>query len=112
VACPLKRNRTPFFVADRKQQPLGHGAVAIHAITTSQHSIKPQPDQARHLRANRDRDLGAMSAAVNVDEEDDAGGTFLSDQAHVDYILTAEFDVDAGPIISHQYPEPLGGDVS
>ena len=34
-----------------------------------------------------------------------------SDQAHVDYILTAEFDVDAGPIISHQYPEPLGGDV-
>lgn len=33
------------------------------------------------------------------------------DQAHVDYILTAEFDVDAGPIISHQYPEPLGGDV-
>jgi Docking domain of Afi1 for Arf3 in vesicle trafficking len=53
-----------------------------------------------------------MSAAVNVGEEDDAGGTFLSDQAHVDYILTAEFDVDAGPIISHQYPEPLGGDVS
>jgi hypothetical protein len=34
-----------------------------------------------------------------------------SEQAHVDYILTAEFDVDAGPIISHQYPEPLGGDV-
>lgn len=33
------------------------------------------------------------------------------EQAHVDYILTAEFDVDAGPIISHQYPEPLGGDV-
>jgi len=28
-----------------------------------------------------------------------------SEQAHVDYILTAEFDVDAGPIISHQYPE-------
>jgi Docking domain of Afi1 for Arf3 in vesicle trafficking len=34
-----------------------------------------------------------------------------SEQAHVDYILTAEFDVDAGPVISHQYPEPLGGDV-
>jgi hypothetical protein len=35
----------------------------------------------------------------------------FNEQAHADYILTAEFDVDAGPIISHQYPEPLGGDV-
>ena len=34
------------------------------------------------------------------------------EQAHVHYILTADFDVDAGPVISHQYPEPLGGDVS
>jgi len=50
-----------------------------------------------------------MSAAQNEEEEDP--GYFLSDQAHVDYILTADFDVDAGPIISHQYPEPLGGDV-
>ena len=38
-------------------------------------------------------------------------GISFSEQAHADYILTAEFDVDAGPIISHQYPEPLGGDV-
>jgi hypothetical protein len=26
---------------------------------------------------------------------------------HVDFILTADFDVDAGPVITHQYPEPL-----
>jgi hypothetical protein len=45
------------------------------------------------------------------EEEDDHLSINESDQAHVDYILTAEFDVDAGPIISHQYPEPLGGDV-
>jgi len=50
-----------------------------------------------------------MSTAQNEEEEE--AGYFLSDQAHVDYILTADFDVDAGPIISHQYPEPLGGDV-
>jgi Docking domain of Afi1 for Arf3 in vesicle trafficking len=49
-----------------------------------------------------------MSAANDAEED---VGYFLSDQAHVDYILTADFDVDAGPIISHQYPEPLGGDV-
>ena len=54
-----------------------------------------------------------MSAPTNVAAQEDAGAsTFLAEQAHVDYILTAEFDVDAGPIISHQYPEPLGGDVS
>jgi Docking domain of Afi1 for Arf3 in vesicle trafficking len=35
-----------------------------------------------------------------------------TEPAHVDYILTADFDVDAGPVISHQYPEPLGGDVT
>ncbi len=35
----------------------------------------------------------------------------FSEQAHVGYILTAEFDVDAGPVISHQYPEPLGGNI-
>jgi Docking domain of Afi1 for Arf3 in vesicle trafficking len=45
------------------------------------------------------------------DEEDDHTSLINIEQAHVDYILTAEFDVDAGPIISHQYPEPLGGDV-
>lgn len=45
------------------------------------------------------------------DDEEERMSINDSEQAHVDYILTAEFDVDAGPIISHQYPEPLGGDV-
>lgn len=46
-------------------------------------------------------------------EEEDAQATEISrsDQAHVPYILTAEFDVDAGPIISHTYPESIGGSV-
>jgi hypothetical protein len=43
-------------------------------------------------------------------EYDDFGMSF-NEEAHADYILTAEFDVDAGPVVSHQYPEPLGGDV-
>jgi len=46
---------------------------------------------------------------MSVQEDEDQGSVLV--EAHVDYILTAEFDVDAGPIISHQYPEPLGGDV-
>ena len=44
------------------------------------------------------------------DEEEDR--VSVIGEPHVDYILTADFDVDAGPIISHQYPEPLGGDVA
>jgi len=47
---------------------------------------------------------------MSIHEEEGDQGSLIN-EAHVDYILTAEFDVDAGPIISHQYPEPLGGDV-
>jgi Docking domain of Afi1 for Arf3 in vesicle trafficking len=50
--------------------------------------------------------LGDGSLSINDEEEE------LDEAAHVDYILTADFDVDAGPVISHQYPEPLGGDVT
>ena len=46
-------------------------------------------------------------------EEDYVQGTEISrsDQTHVPYILTAEFDVDAGPVIAHTYPESIGGSV-
>lgn len=30
--------------------------------------------------------------------------------ASVEYVLTAEFDIDAGPTITNQYPEPMAGD--
>lgn len=30
--------------------------------------------------------------------------------AHVDHVLTAEFDLDAGPLVRHQYPEIIRGD--
>lgn len=29
----------------------------------------------------------------------------------VEYLLVAEFDIDKGPTVSHQYPEPLASDV-
>lgn len=29
----------------------------------------------------------------------------------VEYLLVAEFDIDKGPTISHQFPEPLSSDV-
>ncbi|ANB14896.1 Afi1p [Sugiyamaella lignohabitans] len=29
---------------------------------------------------------------------------------HVEYVLTAEFDIDAGPTVSHQYPEVIQSD--
>lgn len=48
---------------------------------------------------------------MSARDEDEDQGSSLAEQPHVSYILTAEFDVDAGPIISNQYPEPLGGDV-
>jgi hypothetical protein len=48
---------------------------------------------------------------MSLAEDDRVENVSITEAAHVDYILTADFDVDAGPIISHQYPEPLGGDV-
>ena len=35
----------------------------------------------------------------------------MTGQKHVDYVLAAEFHIDSGPMITHQYPEPLSGDV-
>lgn len=29
----------------------------------------------------------------------------------VDYLLVANFDIDKGPVVSHQYPEALSSDV-
>ena len=52
--------------------------------------------------------IRVMSTVGDIEQRDTAS---INEAAHVDYILTADFDVDAGPIISHQYPEPLGGDV-
>jgi Docking domain of Afi1 for Arf3 in vesicle trafficking len=49
--------------------------------------------------------------SVPEEEETDLRWSMSAEAPHVDYILTAEFDVDAGPIISHEYPVPLGGDV-
>ena len=31
-------------------------------------------------------------------------------QLHVDYILVAEFSIDKGPTMEHQYPTPISGD--
>ena len=30
--------------------------------------------------------------------------------AHVEYILVAEFEVDQGPLMEHQYPNAISGD--
>lgn len=32
------------------------------------------------------------------------------EQAHVEYILVAEFEVDQGPLMEHQYPNAISGD--
>lgn len=32
------------------------------------------------------------------------------DAPHVDYILVAEFSIDKGSIMEHQYPNPISGD--
>ncbi len=31
-------------------------------------------------------------------------------QNHVDYIILAQFDIDKGSVIKHQYPKPTGVD--
>ncbi|ODQ66597.1 spindle pole body interacting protein [Nadsonia fulvescens var. elongata DSM 6958] len=35
-----------------------------------------------------------------------------SSPLHTDYVLVAEFDLDSGPVVRHQYPEPIDGDHS
>lgn len=35
----------------------------------------------------------------------------MSSRQSVEYLLVAEFDIDKGPTISHQYPDPLASDV-
>src|SRR6218665_2573636 len=34
----------------------------------------------------------------------------LQQPLHVDYILVAEFSIDKGPTMEHQYPAPISGD--
>jgi hypothetical protein len=33
-----------------------------------------------------------------------------ANQQHVDYILVAEFSIDKGSMMEHQYPNPISGD--
>ncbi|KAA8908636.1 docking domain of Afi1 for Arf3 in vesicle trafficking-domain-containing protein [Sphaerosporella brunnea] len=38
------------------------------------------------------------------------GGNAAANQQHVDYILVAQFSIDEGSIMEHQYPNPISGD--
>jgi hypothetical protein len=37
-------------------------------------------------------------------------GNSSANQQHVDYILVAQFSIDEGSIMEHQYPNPISGD--
>lgn len=48
---------------------------------------------------------------VIEEEQDDVGVEQQHGQgAHVEYILVAEFEVDQGPLMEHQYPNAISGD--
>lgn len=48
----------------------------------------------------------------SIDDDDDiVQGQQQPEQApHVEYILVAEFEVDQGPLMEHQYPTAISGD--
>ena len=53
----------------------------------------------------------SVGSSRSVGGNVDGGGGYLSaNQQHVDYILVAEFSIDKGSIMEHQYPNPISGD--
>jgi hypothetical protein len=47
-------------------------------------------------------------ALLDGTEDEDGGGSHGEDSVH--FVLLAEFDIDAGATLSHQYPYPTGTD--
>lgn len=70
----------------------------------------PLPDQFN--------DTVTLNDSIAPDHESEASSsrsirtiaTPSQDAPHVDYILVAEFSIDKGSIMEHQYPKPIGGD--
>jgi len=61
---------------------------------------------------------GTVISRASVGSSQSVGGGHLAgtagyvsaNQQHVDYILVAEFSIDKGSIMEHQYPNPISGD--
>lgn len=47
---------------------------------------------------------------VLQDEQEKHDAEKQEQGAHVEYILVAEFEVDQGPLMEHQYPTAISGD--
>ena len=75
-------------------------------------------DENSHNRANSNGSgfserleiYGEMSETVESSEEMAGLAENEPEQTHVEYILVAEFEVDQGPLMEHQYPNAISGD--
>lgn len=76
-------------------------------------------DQYSITNVNSRFDSGNSTASTIVADRDSESSSSRSirtvgpshlNQQHVDYILVAEFSIDKGSIMEHQYPNPISGD--
>ena len=74
------------------------GSITEKVSTTS--SVKSATESS-HTRADSVRSDVSRRSLDNSDVE--CG-------QHVEYILVAEFEVDQGPLMEHQYPNAISGD--
>ena len=65
-----------------------------------------------HYEQSIEGGSGSANSARESYASDTNRQRFQDDQPllHVDYILVAEFSIDKGPTMEHQYPTPISGD--
>ena len=78
-------------------------------------SIKSSLTNAESSRNRADSTGSHISERLEsydeVQEEQEEHDVEKQEQgAHVEYILVAEFEVDQGPLMEHQYPNAISGD--
>ena len=87
---------------------------ASHSRTQSTHSQQPPlaPPQTPGAQSNftvtsTERDFESV---ITHDAVGDVGGAIDEEDEAVHFCLLAEFDIDAGATLAHQYPYPTGTD--
>jgi len=84
------------------------GAASIQSSLTDAESSRDREASTGSRTSERFESSDAEHVLQEGHEEHD-----IEEQeqgAHVEYILVAEFEVDQGPLMEHQYPNAISGD--
>jgi len=84
------------------------GTASIKSSLTSAESSRNRADSTGSHLSER---LEGYDEEHVLQEEQEGHDIEKQEQgAHVEYILVAEFEVDQGPLMEHQYPNAISGD--